>query len=198
MRIENIARRWKISQGEDGKPRTKVEKVDNIKKANREAGLSGKHEEKIETRSLKQEAGEGQAVSGSAGKHGGGQHQERQYENKAEIIFKCLHGSFICLIVHPVSFISLILVLNTFCGCVQEQLQRLEMELSEVARNKEKLQRNLLELTEYTHMLKITRTFLHSRSRVSECFHSSSLHSPPNRRHAAFSSPALCRFADLN
>uniref|UniRef100_A0A7N6A098 V-type proton ATPase subunit a n=1 Tax=Anabas testudineus TaxID=64144 RepID=A0A7N6A098_ANATE len=43
-----------------------------------------------------------------------------------------------------------------------EQLQRLEMELSEVARNKEKLQRNLLELTEYTHMLKITRTFIHS------------------------------------
>lgn len=41
------------------------------------------------------------------------------------------------------------------------------MELSEVARNKEKLQRNLLELKEYTHMLKITRTFMHSRSRVS-------------------------------
>lgn len=53
------------------------------------------------------------------------------------------------------------------CGDVQEQLQRLEMELSEVARNKEKLRRNLLELTEYTHMLKITRTFIHSRSRVS-------------------------------
>uniref|UniRef100_A0A7N6BB82 V-type proton ATPase subunit a n=1 Tax=Anabas testudineus TaxID=64144 RepID=A0A7N6BB82_ANATE len=49
---------------------------------------------------------------------------------------------------------------------IMEQLQRLEMELSEVARNKEKLQRNLLELTEYTHMLKITRTFIHSRSRV--------------------------------
>uniref|UniRef100_A0A8C8MBX6 V-type proton ATPase subunit a n=1 Tax=Oncorhynchus tshawytscha TaxID=74940 RepID=A0A8C8MBX6_ONCTS len=43
----------------------------------------------------------------------------------------------------------------------------LEVELSEVARNKEKLQRNLLELTEYTHMLRITRTFVHSRSRVS-------------------------------
>lgn len=42
------------------------------------------------------------------------------------------------------------------------------MELSEVAKNKEKLQRNLLELTEYTHMLKITQTFIHSRSRVSE------------------------------
>uniref|UniRef100_A0A8C6P4K0 V-type proton ATPase subunit a n=1 Tax=Nothobranchius furzeri TaxID=105023 RepID=A0A8C6P4K0_NOTFU len=50
---------------------------------------------------------------------------------------------------------------------VQEQLQRLEMELCEVAKNKEKLQRNLRELTEYTHMLKITRTFIHSRSRVS-------------------------------
>uniref|UniRef100_A0A3B3U6K6 V-type proton ATPase subunit a n=1 Tax=Poecilia latipinna TaxID=48699 RepID=A0A3B3U6K6_9TELE len=48
---------------------------------------------------------------------------------------------------------------------IMEQLQRLEMELSEVAKNKDKLQRNLLELTEYTHMLKITRTFIHSRSR---------------------------------
>ncbi|XP_028319003.1 V-type proton ATPase 116 kDa subunit a isoform X1 [Gouania willdenowi] len=48
---------------------------------------------------------------------------------------------------------------------IMEQLQRLEMELSEVAKNKEKLQRNLLELIEYTHMLKITRTFIHSRSR---------------------------------
>uniref|UniRef100_A0A8C5C4W9 V-type proton ATPase subunit a n=1 Tax=Gadus morhua TaxID=8049 RepID=A0A8C5C4W9_GADMO len=45
---------------------------------------------------------------------------------------------------------------------------KLEMELSEVARNKEKLQRNRLELTEYTHMLRITRTFIHSRSRVSD------------------------------
>uniref|UniRef100_A0A673XBY5 V-type proton ATPase subunit a n=1 Tax=Salmo trutta TaxID=8032 RepID=A0A673XBY5_SALTR len=57
----------------------------------------------------------------------------------------------------------------TLCGLSavvpQEQLQRLEVELSEVARNKEKLQRNLLELTEYTHMLRITRTFVHSRSR---------------------------------
>uniref|UniRef100_A0A672QNR9 V-type proton ATPase subunit a n=1 Tax=Sinocyclocheilus grahami TaxID=75366 RepID=A0A672QNR9_SINGR len=42
----------------------------------------------------------------------------------------------------------------------------LEVELSEVAKNKEKLQRNLLELTEYTHMLRITHTFMHSRSRV--------------------------------
>uniref|UniRef100_A0AAQ4R0S5 V-type proton ATPase subunit a n=1 Tax=Gasterosteus aculeatus aculeatus TaxID=481459 RepID=A0AAQ4R0S5_GASAC len=55
----------------------------------------------------------------------------------------------------------------SMCADVQEQLQRLEMELSEVTRNKDKLQRNLLELTEYTHMLKITRTFIHSRSRVS-------------------------------
>uniref|UniRef100_A0A8C1W0P4 V-type proton ATPase subunit a n=1 Tax=Cyprinus carpio TaxID=7962 RepID=A0A8C1W0P4_CYPCA len=54
---------------------------------------------------------------------------------------------------------------------IMEQLQRLEVELSEVARNKEKLQRNQLELTEYTHMLRITHTFMHSRSRVS-------LHSP--------------------
>uniref|UniRef100_A0AAY4CGE4 V-type proton ATPase subunit a n=1 Tax=Denticeps clupeoides TaxID=299321 RepID=A0AAY4CGE4_9TELE len=39
---------------------------------------------------------------------------------------------------------------------IMEQLQRLESELSEVTRNKEKLQKNLLELTEYTHMLQIT------------------------------------------
>lgn len=43
---------------------------------------------------------------------------------------------------------------------IMEQLQRLEVELGEVTRNKEKLQRNLLELTEYTHMLRITRKFV--------------------------------------
>ncbi|XP_052422538.1 V-type proton ATPase 116 kDa subunit a 2 isoform X4 [Carassius gibelio] len=48
---------------------------------------------------------------------------------------------------------------------IMEQLQRLELELSEVARNKETLQRNQLELMEYTHMLRITHTFMHSRSR---------------------------------
>uniref|UniRef100_A0A671T7H8 V-type proton ATPase subunit a n=1 Tax=Sinocyclocheilus anshuiensis TaxID=1608454 RepID=A0A671T7H8_9TELE len=45
---------------------------------------------------------------------------------------------------------------------IMEQLQRLEVELSEVAKNKEKLQRNLLELTEYTHILRITHTFMHT------------------------------------
>ncbi|CAB1322044.1 unnamed protein product [Coregonus sp. 'balchen'] len=49
---------------------------------------------------------------------------------------------------------------------IMEQLQRLEVELSEVTRNKEKLQKNLLELTEYTHMLRITRNFVH---RGTEC-----------------------------
>ncbi|XP_067084099.1 V-type proton ATPase 116 kDa subunit a isoform X2 [Osmerus mordax] len=44
---------------------------------------------------------------------------------------------------------------------IMEQLQRLEVELGEVTRNKEKLQKNLLELTEYTHMLRITRNFVH-------------------------------------
>lgn len=43
---------------------------------------------------------------------------------------------------------------------IMEQLQRLEMELGEVTRNKEKLQKNLLELIEYTHMLRITRNFV--------------------------------------
>uniref|UniRef100_A0A671W892 V-type proton ATPase subunit a n=1 Tax=Sparus aurata TaxID=8175 RepID=A0A671W892_SPAAU len=50
---------------------------------------------------------------------------------------------------------------------VMEQLQRLEVELGEVTRNKEKLQRNLLELTEYTHMLRITRKFVQRTAEVS-------------------------------
>uniref|UniRef100_A0A7N5ZT53 V-type proton ATPase subunit a n=1 Tax=Anabas testudineus TaxID=64144 RepID=A0A7N5ZT53_ANATE len=43
---------------------------------------------------------------------------------------------------------------------IMEQLQRLEVELGEVSRNKDKLQKNLLELKEYTHMLRITRNFV--------------------------------------
>ncbi|XP_077601367.1 V-type proton ATPase 116 kDa subunit a 2-like [Stigmatopora nigra] len=43
---------------------------------------------------------------------------------------------------------------------IMEQLQRLEVELSEVMRNKERLQKNLLELTEYTHMLRISCNFV--------------------------------------
>lgn len=53
------------------------------------------------------------------------------------------------------------------CTCSQEQLQRLEVELGEVTRNKEKLQKNLLELTEYTHMLRITRSFVQRTAEVS-------------------------------
>lgn len=49
----------------------------------------------------------------------------------------------------------------------QEQLQRLEVELGEVTKNKEKLQRNRMELTEYTHMLHITRTFVQRPAEVS-------------------------------
>ncbi|KAL7840008.1 hypothetical protein SRHO_G00266660 [Serrasalmus rhombeus] len=51
---------------------------------------------------------------------------------------------------------------------IMEQLQRLELELSEVTRNKEKLQKNLLELTEYTHMLRITRNFVHRNAEQRE------------------------------
>ncbi len=57
--------------------------------------------------------------------------------------------------------------LVSLCVCSQEQLQRLEVELGEVTRNKEKLQRNLLELTEYTHMLRITRNFVQRSAEVS-------------------------------
>uniref|UniRef100_A0A4W3J1Q7 V-type proton ATPase subunit a n=1 Tax=Callorhinchus milii TaxID=7868 RepID=A0A4W3J1Q7_CALMI len=40
------------------------------------------------------------------------------------------------------------------------QLQQLEVELREVTKNKETLKRNLLELTEYNHMLRVTTSFV--------------------------------------
>ncbi|MGH0158837.1 UNVERIFIED_CONTAM: hypothetical protein FKN15_061613 [Acipenser sinensis] len=43
---------------------------------------------------------------------------------------------------------------------IMEQLQKLDVELREVTKNKEKLKKNLLELTEYTHMLRVTRNFV--------------------------------------
>uniref|UniRef100_A0AAR2L4U6 V-type proton ATPase subunit a n=1 Tax=Pygocentrus nattereri TaxID=42514 RepID=A0AAR2L4U6_PYGNA len=66
---------------------------------------------------------------------------------------------------------------------LQEQLQRLELELSEVTRNKEKLQKNLLELTEYTHMLRITRNFVHRNAEVGQSLHVSNCRLP-----------SVCRF----
>ena len=39
-------------------------------------------------------------------------------------------------------------------------MQKLEVELREVTKNKEKLRKNLLELIEYTHMLRVTKTFV--------------------------------------
>ncbi|OWK15034.1 ATP6V0A2 [Cervus elaphus hippelaphus] len=42
---------------------------------------------------------------------------------------------------------------------MQEQLQKLEVELREVTKNKEKLRKNLLELIEYTHMLRFEPTY---------------------------------------
>ncbi|KAG8456023.1 hypothetical protein GDO86_002000 [Hymenochirus boettgeri] len=47
---------------------------------------------------------------------------------------------------------------------IQEQLQKLEVELREVSKNKEKLQKNLLELTEYIHMLRVTNHLVHKSS----------------------------------
>lgn len=58
----------------------------------------------------------------------------------------------------------------------QEQLQRLEVELGEVTRNKEKLQKNLLELTEYTHMLRISRSFVQRNAEVRGSFWSRTLY----------------------
>ncbi|XP_042636526.1 V-type proton ATPase 116 kDa subunit a2 [Orycteropus afer afer] len=42
----------------------------------------------------------------------------------------------------------------------EEQLQKLEVELREVTKNKEKLRKNLLELIEYTHMLRVTKSLV--------------------------------------
>ncbi|XP_018600688.1 V-type proton ATPase 116 kDa subunit a-like isoform X1 [Scleropages formosus] len=47
---------------------------------------------------------------------------------------------------------------------IMEQLQRLEVELREVNRNKEELQRNLVEFTEYTHVLRVTHSFVQRNS----------------------------------
>uniref|UniRef100_A0A8C1X1V4 V-type proton ATPase subunit a n=1 Tax=Cyprinus carpio TaxID=7962 RepID=A0A8C1X1V4_CYPCA len=47
-----------------------------------------------------------------------------------------------------------------------KNFELLPIPLSEVTRNKEKLQKNLLELTEYTHMLHITRNFVHRSAEV--------------------------------
>lgn len=45
-------------------------------------------------------------------------------------------------------------------------MQKLETELREVTKNKEKLRRNLLELTEYMHMLEVTQRFVRRTSEV--------------------------------
>ncbi|XP_056390229.1 V-type proton ATPase 116 kDa subunit a 2 isoform X1 [Hyla sarda] len=55
---------------------------------------------------------------------------------------------------------------------IQEQLQKLESELKEVNKNKEKLQKNLIELTEYTHMLRVTKSFV-QRSEYETSSHTS-------------------------
>uniref|UniRef100_A0A8C6Y490 V-type proton ATPase subunit a n=1 Tax=Naja naja TaxID=35670 RepID=A0A8C6Y490_NAJNA len=55
---------------------------------------------------------------------------------------------------------------------IQEQLQKLEVELREVTRNKEKLRKNLLELTEYTHLLKVTQSFIQRSTELESCIQS--------------------------
>ncbi|XP_063000449.1 V-type proton ATPase 116 kDa subunit a 2 [Elgaria multicarinata webbii] len=52
---------------------------------------------------------------------------------------------------------------------IQEQLQKLEVELREVTKNKEKLRKNLHELTEYTHMLRVTRSFVRRSAEFESC-----------------------------
>lgn len=68
----------------------------------------------------------------------------------------------------------------------QEQLQRLEAELGEVTRNKEKLQKNQLELTEYTHMLHITRTFVQRTTEVSVLSSNGEIHHIFQRKNFFF------------
>lgn len=66
-----------------------------------------------------------------------------------------------------IDFVHFFVLSQSVCVFAQEQLQRLEVELGEVTKNKEKLQRNLLELTEYMHMLRITRSFVQRSAEVS-------------------------------
>lgn len=54
---------------------------------------------------------------------------------------------------------------------IQEQLQKLETELREVTKNKEKLKKNLLELTEYTYMLRVTQAFVKRPVEYESCLH---------------------------
>ncbi|XP_054852175.1 V-type proton ATPase 116 kDa subunit a 2 isoform X2 [Eublepharis macularius] len=56
---------------------------------------------------------------------------------------------------------------------IQEQLQKLEAELREVTKNKEKLRKNLFELTEYTHMLRVTRSFVRRTVEFESCVQTS-------------------------
>lgn len=66
---------------------------------------------------------------------------------------------------------------------LQEQLQKLEVELREVTKNKEKLRKNLLELVEYTHMLRVTKTFVRRNVEVRV---------PLARRESTPGSPCPC------
>ncbi|NWI57956.1 VPP2 ATPase, partial [Calyptomena viridis] len=54
---------------------------------------------------------------------------------------------------------------------IQEQLQKLETELREVSKNKEKLRKNLLELTEYKYMLKVTQSIVRRTSEYESHLH---------------------------
>ncbi|NXP21066.1 VPP2 ATPase, partial [Scytalopus superciliaris] len=54
---------------------------------------------------------------------------------------------------------------------IQEQLQKLETELREVTKNKEKLRKNLLELTEYKYMLKVTQNIVRRTSEYESHLH---------------------------
>ncbi|NXG08204.1 VPP2 ATPase, partial [Sakesphorus luctuosus] len=54
---------------------------------------------------------------------------------------------------------------------IQEQLQKLETELREVTKNKEKLRKNLLELIEYKYMLKVTQSIVRRTSEYESHLH---------------------------
>ncbi|NWI95240.1 VPP2 ATPase, partial [Pitta sordida] len=54
---------------------------------------------------------------------------------------------------------------------IQEQLQKLETELREVTKNKEKLRKNLLELTEYKCMLQVTQNIVRRTSEYETLLH---------------------------
>nr|XP_033809954.1 V-type proton ATPase 116 kDa subunit a isoform X2 [Geotrypetes seraphini] len=76
---------------------------------------------------------------------------------------------------------------------IQEQLQKLEMELREVTKNKEKLCDNLHELTEYSYLLRVTQDFVHRSAEHESTLYGSYEEFPPLEREFLLDCTSLQR-----